>query len=142
MAILDPVSVFNAKNNLEASQLQLMLEGEGVEAYVTFDESAVGFGMFGPLAEIHKPQVWVDRSNLEKARPLLMKYEQRQRLHSRPAKGSAERERDVIEVICEECGKSSHFGASKNGTVQDCLHCGAYVDVEDLADGEVEPHDS
>jgi hypothetical protein len=119
-----------------------MLDDEGIEAYVTFDESVVGLGMLGPLAEIHKPQVWVDRSNLEKARPLLMKYEQRQRLQSRPAKGSAERERDVIEVVCEECGKTSHFGGSKSGTVQDCAHCGAYVDVEDIADGEVEPYDS
>ena len=50
MAISDPVSVFNAKNNLEASQLQLMLKGEGIEAYVTFDESVVGLGVLGPLA--------------------------------------------------------------------------------------------
>jgi endogenous inhibitor of DNA gyrase (YacG/DUF329 family) len=139
LAISNPVSVFNAKNNIEAHLLQNMLADEGIEAYATFDESAVGHWMFGSLPEIHKPQVWIDRSNVDQARPLLMKFEQRQRLHSMPAKGSADREGDKIAVICEECGKTSYFGGSKNGTVQDCPHCGAYVDVED---GESQPFDS
>jgi hypothetical protein len=112
------------------------LEQNGIESHVTTDESPYGLWMFGLLPEIHKPQVWVDRSNLEAAKPLLMQHEERQRLHATPAKGSAERERDVIEAVCEECGKTSYFGATKNGTVQDCPHCGAYMDVGDDGCGD------
>jgi hypothetical protein len=35
-----------------------------------------------------------------------------------------------LEIVCEECRKSTFFPAAKKGTVQECLHCGAYVDVE------------
>ena len=133
MPIRDPVSVYNAKHNVDAQLVANYLEDNGIEAHVTFDESVVGMGILGPLSEIHKPQVWVDRSSIEAAEPLLMKYEQRQRLRATPAKDSAAREGDWVEALCEECGKKSVFGASKDGTVQDCPHCGAYIDVGDDA---------
>jgi hypothetical protein len=60
-----------------------------------------------------------------------MKYEQRQRLRSTPAKNSAQREGDWVQAVCEECGRKSIFGASKAGTIQDCPHCRAYLDVPD-----------
>lgn len=34
-----------------------------------------------------------------------------------------------FEVTCEECEQSITFPASAHGSVQDCPHCGAYVDV-------------
>ena len=48
-----------------------------------------------------------------------------QRLHPVGSKGE-------IEVVCEECGLSTVFPGSLNGTTQECLHCHAYVDVGDL----------
>ena len=35
-----------------------------------------------------------------------------------------------IKVRCEECGQSSRFPPGERGTVQQCTHCRAYVDVE------------
>lgn len=35
-----------------------------------------------------------------------------------------------IKVLCEECGQSCIFPVTKLGTVQQCAHCRAYVDVE------------
>jgi hypothetical protein len=140
VAISDPVAVYNAKNDIDAHLVCEYLQNHGIESHVTRDDSLVGTWRL--LPEIQKPQVWIDRSAVEAAKPLLMKYEQRQRLHATPAEGSAERERDYIEVVCEECGKTSVFGGSKNGTVQDCQHCGAYVDVSDdpiLDDFDTEP---
>lgn len=43
----------------------------------------------------------------------------------------------AVQVTCEECGKASSFPAAQRGTVQDCPHCGASVDVEaDVFSGE------
>jgi len=35
-----------------------------------------------------------------------------------------------LEVVCEECGKTSTFPAQQRGSVQSCPHCSAYIDVE------------
>jgi hypothetical protein len=133
VALSDPVAVYNARTNADAHLVCGLLEQNGIEAHVTTDESLAGVWMFGLLPEIHKPQVWIDRSAIDEAKPLLMKYEQRQRLQATPAEGSAQREGDRIEAVCEDCGKTSFFGGSKHGTVQDCPHCGAFMDVGDDA---------
>jgi predicted nucleic acid-binding Zn-ribbon protein len=130
MAIPKPIAVYNAEHNIEAQLLCDHLERNGVEAHATLDESVVGMWAFGRLPEIHKTQVWVDQSNVELAAELLAEYErQRSRRHSRPV---ADQNADTtVGVLCEECGKKTLFPVSKRGTVQDCEHCGAYVDVED-----------
>lgn len=55
------------------------------------------------------------------------------RLTERPeAESSPEAAR--VDVRCEECGKETKFPAAERGSVQNCPHCGAYVDVgEDTA---------
>src|SRR5688572_23339161 len=96
-----------------------------IEAFVTEDLSAAGTWIGGFIPEIHKPQVWVDRADIERARPVLVEYERR----------SAERRPGVapeggrIEVACEKCGGTATFPAAQKGTVQECPHCGAYLDV-------------
>jgi hypothetical protein len=42
-----------------------------------------------------------------------------------------------VELVCDGCAKSIAFPVSAVGTVQECPHCGGYVDVE-LPD-EVQP---
>ncbi len=47
------------------------------------------------------------------------------------AQRAAEAERQgPVEVVCEECGRPSIFPGRQRGTVQDCPHCGSYLDVE------------
>jgi hypothetical protein len=128
MAIKDPISAYNAENNAEAHLLCNYLEQNGIEAHATFDESLAGYWAFGVLPEIYKPQVWVDKSNVAAAAALLAEYE-RDRLRRRSLQESAQDAGSTIGAICEDCGKTTLFPASKNGTVQDCSHCGAYIDV-------------
>lgn len=131
MAIKDPISAYNAENNAEAHLLSNFLEENGIEAHATLDESLAGYWAFGVLPEIHKPQVWVDRSNAAAAASLLAQYESdlARRRSSRAAK---EASGSPIDAVCEDCGKTTTFPASKNGTVQDCSHCGAFMDVGDV----------
>ena len=43
---------------------------------------------------------------------------------------------DTIEVTCDECGKRSKFPLAQKGSVQNCPHCHAYIDVGDEADAD------
>jgi hypothetical protein len=136
LAISHPVAVYNAENNIEAQLLCAYFDQHGIEAYPMMDESLAGFWSFGILPEIHKPQVWVDKSNVDAAQPLLVEYE-RERLRRRSTHlNDQDLAASSIDVVCEECGKTTSFPASKNGTTQDCSHCGAFVDV-----GDEEPFD-
>ena len=37
---------------------------------------------------------------------------------------------DKVEFVCDKCGQSTSFPGSAVGTVQECPHCGTFVDVE------------
>ena len=130
MPLRDPVAVYNAANNVEAHLVKTALLASGIEAYVTEDISQVGVWMGGLIAEIHKPQVWVDRVDIERTGPVLDEYERRAAELRDPA---AEKVRTgpPIEVVCEECGGRSSFPAAQWGSVQQCPQCGGFVDVGD-----------
>lgn len=129
MPLVDPISAYNASSNLEAMLVQQFLESEGVPAFVTEDNSLVGYWMFGILPEIHKPQVWVSRRDAERAAQLLVEYERLQ--FERDAERKMNEPKSFT-VQCEDCGKMSSFAGSLQGTVQICPQCGAYVDVGDF----------
>jgi len=42
----------------------------------------------------------------------------------------------TIDAVCEDCGRTAAYPARQAGMVQDCPHCGAYVDVPSLDDRE------
>ncbi len=128
MALQDPVAVYNASDNMAAHLVRNALVDAGVEAYVIEDLSQMGTFAGGTIPEIHKPQVWVDHSNVERAVPILEKFEQR----AAELQGDAEEQNggsSSIEAICEECGEASSFPANQRGSVQVCPHCTAYMDV-------------
>src|SRR5690348_16294317 len=127
MAISKPVAIYNAENNLEAQLVCAFRDQNGIESHPTFDESMVGYWSFGVLPEIHKPQVWVDEANVDSAKLLIVEYESEQR--RRRSKDSAQTiNTGSLDVVCEECGRTTAFPTAKKGTTQDCSHCGAYVD--------------
>ncbi len=134
MALQDPVAVYNAASNVEAHLVKTMLNEAGVEAFATEDLSLVGYWMFGTLPEIHKPQVWISSADCDRAKPLLQDYER----HAAERRLAAEQTRQhlgpEIEVLCEDCNRTSMFPSSQHGTIQDCPLCGAYVDVGDVDD--------
>jgi hypothetical protein len=135
MPLRDPVAVYNAANNTQAMVVRDALAAAGVEAFVTEDLSVVGTWIGGFIPEIHKPQVWVDRADVERAAPVLVEYERR----AAELRRGAAADGGQVEVACEKCNGVATFPAAQQGTVQECPHCGAYIDVgEDGGWGEVD----
>jgi hypothetical protein len=129
MALRDPVAVYKAATAVEAHIVKTALSASGVEAHVTevVSEEETWFG--GPVPDIHRPQVWIERTDMDRAKPVLDEFQRRSgALQEAGAEGGAPG--PVIEVDCEECGQRSAFPAVQRGSVQQCHHCGAYVDVE------------
>jgi hypothetical protein len=136
MALENPVAVYNAANNIEAHLVKLWLVESGIEAFVLEDLSTAGIWMFGALPEIHKPQVWVSKSDEDRARPILDEYEADLAERKRASQSTGSESGLPIEVVCDECDQKSLFPANQRGTIQDCPACGAFVDV-----GEVDEQD-
>jgi hypothetical protein len=134
MPLQDAIAVYTAADNMEAHFVREALFGAGIEAYLTEDLSPVGGWMFGLVPGIHKPQVWIERTDAQRARPILEDFEQR--AAELRARAADEQPTTPIEVVCEKCGKSTEFPASQRGSVQECAHCGAFVDV--ASDEEVD----
>jgi hypothetical protein len=133
MALRNPKAVFNAASNLEARLICNLLNDAEIEAYTTEDVSPVGVCVFGLISEIHKPQVWTDQADIDRAIPVLQDYERQHSERQRADVKSADRSQSTVVATCEECGRSSVFPAEQKGTVQDCPHCGRYMDVEEFS---------
>jgi hypothetical protein len=127
MALIDPVAVYNGADNFEIGVLQNLLEDAGIEAFSVEDVSVVGGWMGGLIPEIHKPQVWVARADVERAKPVLDAYERQ--LADRRAADRAAGQGRPVDIVCEECRQSSRYPREQLGSVQNCPLCGAYVDV-------------
>lgn len=128
MALRDPIAVYNAASNTEAHLVRQALASADVEAHVTEDVSQVGVWLGGLVPEIHKPQVWVERADAERAKPILEAYE-RTAAERRAARARDADSEPPIEVVCEDCGKTTTFSAALRGSVEQCASCGAYVDI-------------
>lgn len=128
MELHDPVAAYNAASNVEAHLVCNLLVDAGIEAMVVEDVSQVGVWIGGLVPEIHKPQVWIARADVERAGTVLSDHAQRQFERQNAQTGES------IEVSCEECATLSWFPHSEKGSVQSCPHCGAYVDVGESSD--------
>jgi hypothetical protein len=133
MALSDPVAVYNAATNLEAHVLCELLAASGIEAFVTEDLSPIGASVLGFIPDLHKPQVWVSRNDTDRTRPILEDYEQRSAERRAAAESGQVVDGPGIEAACDECGQKSVFPAALRDSVQECPHCGKYMDVSDHA---------
>jgi hypothetical protein len=97
MPLRDPVAVYNAANNVEANLVKMALINSGVQVYVTEDVPQVGVWALGLLPEINKPQVWVDKADIELARPVLEDYERRAMARARSEFEEAQEEEGADE---------------------------------------------
>jgi Putative prokaryotic signal transducing protein len=137
MALREPVAVYTAANNVEAHLIRNALMQSGLEAHVTEDVSQVGVWMLGLVSQIHKPQVWVEKADVERACPILEEFERRDGELRDLEVPEGTRAGRPIEVTCEHCGEISVYPAVQRGSVQQCLFCGAYVDVDNGEPAEV-----
>jgi hypothetical protein len=131
MALSDPVAAYTAANDIEAHLVVGMLVDAGIEAAVVDDVSRVGWTYWGQIPALYRPQVWIDRQDIERARPVLEAYMAEEAQRRAANRATADESDAKIVVRCEECGKQSEYPAAQNGTVQNCTHCFAYVDVGD-----------
>src|SRR5437868_3320179 len=109
MALQDPVAVYNAANNLEAHFVRDALAAAGVEAFVIEDLSPIGTWIGGLIPEMHKPQVWVERTDIARAKPVLDGFERR--AADLQAGNTAQAPGPSIEAVCEECGSENSYPA-------------------------------
>lgn len=126
--ITDPVTVYTARDYLEAQILRDTLLDAGIDAFAIDDASQAGTWMFGLISNIHKPTVVVNRSDRDRAAPLVAQFDAdvvaRERAKHDTLSDS------VITVTCDECGATNYFPATRRGGIENCQICRAYLDVE------------
>jgi hypothetical protein len=126
MELHDPVVVYTAADNAEAAHVCQMLTDAGIEAYFMADDPTTAGTALGLMPQIHKPRVWVDRQDVERAQPLLLEHERRVQERR---EGRDQREGEPVVVTCDRCGERAAFPPEQRGTVQSCPSCGGYLDV-------------
>lgn len=124
MDLKQPALAYTAGGNLEAHAVVTWLESNGVQAYAVEDLSGASLFAFGTLSQFHKPQVFVEKSDMTRAGELLRRFEQQ-----RNARRRAQAVGAAISSECEQCGVVSEFPASQDGTTQSCPNCYAFMDV-------------
>jgi hypothetical protein len=122
MSLRDPVAVYSTRDDLEAILLRDALCRAGIPAFAVPR-------LDGGEGGVTPAQVWVDREDVERAWPIVRAREGYQ-VARRAAEGAAPAGGPTVEAVCAGCGRRGTFPAALRGTVQDCPHCGAYVDVE------------
>lgn len=127
MEFQDPLKIYTAASNIEAHMIVDVLEGNGIAAFADEDRTGVSVWAFGTISQFHLPNVWIDRSTVVAAAEVIRDFEERKRLRENSEVGSSQ-----IVMTCEKCGKVSSFSDNQNGTVQECPHCHAYMDVGEL----------
>ena len=124
----DPKCVYVGNDFGQANVVAGWLQGQGIPAEV-MNQATMG-GLISPaLTGATGMEVWVvDAAQAPEAIRLLGDHMVSQ--ITRDQRGPP------LFVTCEECGKTSNFPAKQRGSVQECPHCTAYLDVEDLDAGD------
>ncbi|MBX7104588.1 MAG: hypothetical protein K1X57_10940 [Gemmataceae bacterium] len=130
MGLVDPVKIYSATSNLESQLICRVLQGHGIEAFAGEDVSPAGIWVGGTIPGVFDAGVFVSRADANQAYEIIQEHE---RLEAERSGGKDRK----IEATCEECGKSAAFSTTQRGTVQNCPHCGGFMDVS-----ETDPSDS
>jgi hypothetical protein len=133
----DPKCIYVANSPGEADVVAVWLEEQGFPSRVMNMSTLGGLpGLtpFSPLAiGAGGIEVWVlDEVRAPQAKQLLDEHSETLAKHTAALQHGA-----PIQVNCEECGQSSEFPAKERGSVQECPHCGAYLDVGDPGQDEL-----
>jgi hypothetical protein len=116
--------VYRATSVGQADVIVAWLQEQGINALVV-NRDEVGTLNVPVLFGTHGVEIGVtDAAQAERATVLLRDHYQ----HA-PASSSAPGSGPTVEAVCEECGEKAVFPYAQRGTVQDCPHCGEFVDV-------------
>jgi hypothetical protein len=113
------------ENDLAGEAMKLCLECAGIK--VALSPVRLGSPRHGVYVEVLASQARRARRQL---RPLL---EERARRAAGAPDAGGRGDAPAIEVTCEGCGQTGRFPPAQRGSVQECPHCGAFVDVEGRA---------
>ena len=103
-AMADPVLAYTANDNLELHSVVTWLHSCGVRAFAVEDNSGASLYVFRTISQFHKPQVFVDKADLEEAGELLQQFEDKRDARRSDLDGTPS-----ITSQCEECGVTSDF---------------------------------
>ena len=125
----DPSCIFVAADVGQAAVVVNWLGHHGIRARI-MDTMTLG-GLEGLTAWVGVSsrgiEVWVaDKADSERARSLIAEHQQ-----SLSALLTRRESAGPVSAQCEECGGTSEFSGGQRGTVQNCPHCGRYLDVPD-----------
>jgi hypothetical protein len=123
----DPKCVHVDYNLAHAQLVVGWLGSHGIAAEVMNEMTLGGFeGLVSILPSklsFRGVEVWVNNpADADRARQLIAD-------HAAELQASRGNRTGEVEAVCEECDQPTTFPASEQGTVQQCPHCGAYVDV-------------
>lgn len=120
MALKDPVAIYTAASNYEAEIISIHLTNAGFEAFAVEDHSTVGLTWIGggAIPEMHRPQVFVERTSAEAARKEIDVYEEQKQQGARTA----------APEFCYRCGEQVERGTAA------CPGCGKPLDWSRDAD--------
>ncbi len=128
------VEVYSAENGLEAHSLRFILEDKGIRTQVV-GESLQAAGGDLPLGATLAPRVWVREGDARRAREIIETHSGRPRAkRGKPSGPGGRPNTENVTFACQECGKSVTFGVWRCGHVENCPHCGSYVDVPDVGE--------
>ena len=129
MPYRDPKCVFVTNDPGLADVLVTCLGHEGIEAQVMNRATLGGllgltvFSLTGVSAD--GIEVWVKNPDDVPRALQIISAEQ----EARSQRTAAQEESGPVNATCEECGRDSTFAGKYRGSVQDCPHCGKYMDV-------------
>ena len=131
MELNDPVAVYTAGNNLDAHQLVLALQAVEIESQVIEDNSTA-VGVIN--SQIHKTRIWVSKVDVAKAAEIIQEFELRnfQRFQTREV--AVDLKSEWIDATCDKCRTVTRFAPIQKGTIVNCPHCFAFMDVGDDVD--------
>jgi|SRR5579863_2336189 len=132
----DAKCVYVANSPGEADVVAVWLEEQGFATRVMNMSTLGGIAGLTPYSPLGiSPggiEVWVlDEPKAPLAKQMLDEHSQSL---VRQAAAAAE-QNGPIEVCCEECGRTAEFPAQQRGSVQECPHCGEYLDIGDPGHG-------
>ena len=120
----EPICVRRTATLEEAEIVVAWLAEQGIQATIA-DPSSTGVIAFGVTDEEGVEVFVTDEETADRAEKLLDDHDEQMRArHASAGQGP-------VEVTCDECRQASTYQASDRGTVQDCKHCGAHLDVPD-----------
>ena len=129
----DANCVYVANSLEEAEVVAVWLEEQGFPARVMNTSTLAGLpSLYSPVeTDAGGVEVWVlDEARAPQAKQLLEEHSETLAKQAAAAQQGA-----PIQARCEECGQSSEFPAKERGSVQECPHCGAYLDVGEPGEG-------